>query len=113
MHEKRAPFNDGENGQKAGSLLDAEERPAYEQPVSAIAQKSLRSKFPADQGRLAPVNNVIVSLLIMDDVADHLAREQNKVPVILNQFSGSPELSRTYAGRKGRTSVLSLDLQIV
>ena len=58
MHEKRAQFNDGENGQKAGSLLDAEERPASEQPVSAIAQKSLRSKFPADQGRLAPVNNV-------------------------------------------------------
>ncbi len=43
------------------------------------------------------MNNVIVSLLIMDDVADHLAREQNKLPVILNQFSGSPEPSRTYA----------------
>jgi hypothetical protein len=97
LHEKRAQFNDGDNGQKAGSPLDAGERQAYEQPVSAIAQKSLRSEFPADQGRLAPVNNVIVSLLIMDDVADHLAREQNKLPVILNQFSGSPEPSRTYA----------------
>jgi hypothetical protein len=29
-------------------------------------------------------------------VADHLAREQNKLPVILNQFSGSSEPSRTY-----------------
>ena len=43
------------------------------------------------------MDNVIVSLLIMDDVADHLAREQNKLRVILNQFSGSPEPSRTYA----------------
>ena len=41
--------------------------------------------------------SVIVSLLIVDVVADHLAREQNKLRVILNQFSGSPEPSRTYA----------------
>ena len=85
MAKKRVRFSMPRSGQR------------HEQPVSAIAQKSLRSKFPADQGRLAPVNNVIVSLLIMDDVADHLAREQNKLPVILNQFSGSPEPSRTYA----------------
>jgi hypothetical protein len=82
---------DSENWEelRAKAALDAE-----------AGDGSFQSSFARDYQKPEAAGNtksVIVSLLIMDDVADHLAREQDKLPVILNQFSGSPEPSRTYA----------------
>ena len=72
----------------------------YFSPFRRSGDGSFQSSVARDYQKPEAAGNtksVIVSLLMMDDVADHLAREQNKLPVILNQFSGSPEPSRTYA----------------
>ena len=58
------------------------------------------------------MNSMIVWLLIMDDVTDHLA--QNKQAAgDLNHFPASRPGRMRSSDRKGRTSVLSLDLQTV